>query len=197
MDRGTLITGGVLLFLCGFVLVLQYNSEMYVPELENMDEAFDTLGLPPKAPIADVRKAFKKLTLMYHPDRNKSPEATATFIRIRKAYELASGEEAEVIMRTFMEKQEVERQIALARDVSASPMGFSTLLMFAVLFEAIRRSCLKCFGKKKPSFSVVDENGVHTIRHPVGEEEEEYDYSESESDSGSSSDGRVAHLHHQ
>ena len=44
---------------------------------------FDVLGLPMEARTADVRKAYKKLALKYHPDKN--PKTTPLFQLIQAA----------------------------------------------------------------------------------------------------------------
>jgi translocation protein SEC63 len=45
------------------------------------------------APIEKIKKAYRKLALLYHPDRNQNnPEASAKFIMISKAYECLTDE---------------------------------------------------------------------------------------------------------
>lgn len=45
------------------------------------------LELPFDAPIEDVKKAYKRLALKYHPDKNPSAEAAEQFKRISEAYQ--------------------------------------------------------------------------------------------------------------
>jgi len=45
------------------------------------------LELPSDAPIEDVKKAYKRLALKYHPDKNPSAEAADQFKRISEAYQ--------------------------------------------------------------------------------------------------------------
>ena len=47
---------------------------------------YTTLGVDKSASEADIKKAYKKLALKYHPDRNKDPKAESTFKEISKAY---------------------------------------------------------------------------------------------------------------
>eukprot|EP00924_Labyrinthula_sp_SR-Ha-C_P008384 snap_masked-scaffold_11-processed-gene-11.16-mRNA-1 protein AED:0.28 eAED:0.28 QI:0/-1/0/1/-1/1/1/0/253 len=47
---------------------------------------YRVLGLSPGASKAEIKKSYKKLALKYHPDRNKSPEATQRFKEISEAY---------------------------------------------------------------------------------------------------------------
>lgn len=45
------------------------------------------LGLPLGASKSDIKRAYRKLALKYHPDRNPSPAARERFIAITKAYD--------------------------------------------------------------------------------------------------------------
>jgi DnaJ-class molecular chaperone len=45
------------------------------------------LELEPGASPDDIRKAYRRLAMKWHPDRNKSPEAEEKFKRVKEAYE--------------------------------------------------------------------------------------------------------------
>lgn len=49
---------------------------------------YQILGVTKGASDAEIKKAYRKLALEYHPDRNKSKEADAKFKEINKAYEV-------------------------------------------------------------------------------------------------------------
>lgn len=50
---------------------------------------YDALGITPKATQADVKNAYYKLSMQYHPDRNEGSETAATQFRdITSAYEV-------------------------------------------------------------------------------------------------------------
>lgn len=49
---------------------------------------YDVLGISRNASEEDIRRAFRKLALEYHPDRNKSDEAAERFKEINEAYEV-------------------------------------------------------------------------------------------------------------
>lgn len=58
-------------------------------------DPYEILEIEQDAPIERVKKAYRKLALLYHPDRNQdNPEASAKFIMISKAYECLTDEEA-------------------------------------------------------------------------------------------------------
>lgn len=54
---------------------------------------YETLGLPKGASEAEIKAAYRKMALEWHPDRNKTPEATQKFKEINQAYEILSNQE--------------------------------------------------------------------------------------------------------
>jgi molecular chaperone DnaJ len=51
-------------------------------------EFYALLGVARDATEADIKKAYRKLAMEFHPDRNPAPEAEATFKEITEAYEV-------------------------------------------------------------------------------------------------------------
>lgn len=65
---------------------------------------YEILGIPNNSELEDVKKAFRKLALRYHPDKNKDPEATEKFKEISAAYKKIIGEDDdETAFREFPE----------------------------------------------------------------------------------------------
>ena len=53
----------------------------------NIKEYYSLLGLNPGASVAEIKKAYRKRVMQYHPDRNPDPRAPSMFIRITEAYQ--------------------------------------------------------------------------------------------------------------
>src|SRR6476660_7167084 len=54
---------------------------------------YEVLGVTRSASDDDIKKAYRKLALQYHPDRNKAPEATERFKEATEAYQVLSDAE--------------------------------------------------------------------------------------------------------
>jgi molecular chaperone DnaJ len=59
-----------------------------------MNKYYDLLGLKPGASQEEIKKAWKKMALEWHPDRNKSEEANGKIQEINEAYEILSGKKS-------------------------------------------------------------------------------------------------------
>ncbi len=53
-----------------------------------MTDFYVLLGVSRDASDGDIKKAYRKLAMEYHPDRNRAPEAEAKFKEIAEAYEV-------------------------------------------------------------------------------------------------------------
>lgn len=56
-------------------------------------DPYEILGVESNAQVSTIKKAYRKLALEYHPDRNAhDPTAAAKFIQISKAYQCLTDE---------------------------------------------------------------------------------------------------------
>lgn len=59
-----------------------------------IQDHYQILGLSPSATKEEIKKAYRKLALEWHPDKNKSPNAHEMFIKINEAYLILYDEQA-------------------------------------------------------------------------------------------------------
>ena len=82
-----------------FLTLLIINSEC-------AEDYYKLLGVKRTATKAEIKKAFKKLSLKYHPDKNKDnpKKAKEMFIKIANAYEVLSNDEKRKIYDQYGEE---------------------------------------------------------------------------------------------
>jgi len=71
-----------------------------LPQEEDDDEEVDLyeiLGIQPEASGREIKKAYRELSVKYHPDKNPSKEAVTKFNEVTEAYEILSDQERRVL----------------------------------------------------------------------------------------------------
>ncbi|CAN0927831.1 DnaJ protein ERDJ3A [Linum grandiflorum] len=68
-------------------------SLILLPAQAKTTDPYKILGVEKNASQREIQKAFHKLSLQYHPDKNKSKSAQEKFAEINNAYEILSDEE--------------------------------------------------------------------------------------------------------
>jgi molecular chaperone DnaJ len=58
-------------------------------------DPFEILGLPGNACVREIKKSYRILSKLFHPDLNNDLEAEARFREIQWAYETLSGEQSQ------------------------------------------------------------------------------------------------------
>ncbi|BFZ10821.1 hypothetical protein BsWGS_13860 [Bradybaena similaris] len=71
-------------------LAALYCTTILYDAVESADDHYKILGVKRSASQKEIKKAFRKLALKYHPDKNKEKGAQDKFLKISKAYEILS-----------------------------------------------------------------------------------------------------------
>ncbi|XP_024959270.1 chaperone protein dnaJ 49-like [Cynara cardunculus var. scolymus] len=64
-----------------------------VREIRRKKDYYDILGLEKSCSVEDARKAYRKLSLKVHPDKNKAPGSEEAFKKVSKAFQCLSVDE--------------------------------------------------------------------------------------------------------
>lgn len=76
-----------------------------------MKTYYNVLEIEPNATINDIKRAYKKLALRFHPDINKEIDANEKFIEIQEAYEfLSNAEKRKAYDELIFNKQNSKKQ---------------------------------------------------------------------------------------
>ncbi|KAE8674331.1 Heat shock protein DnaJ isoform 2 [Hibiscus syriacus] len=73
-----------------------YTEEqvVIVKQIRKKKDYYEILGLEKNCSVDDVRKAYRKLSLKVHPDKNKAPGSEEAFKSVSKAFQCLSDEES-------------------------------------------------------------------------------------------------------
>ncbi|KAK9914507.1 hypothetical protein M0R45_038282 [Rubus argutus] len=70
----------VMIVLVYYITTQSVENQVFYP--------YHILGLKPGAPDSEIKKAYRKLSVLYHPEKNPDPEATKDFVeKIVKTYQ--------------------------------------------------------------------------------------------------------------
>ncbi|XVF87674.1 hypothetical protein PTKIN_Ptkin18bG0139500 [Pterospermum kingtungense] len=73
-------------------LVLSLFTSASIAIYCDEDDCYDLLGVSQNANASEIKKAYYKLSLKYHPDKNPDPDSRKLFVKIANAYEILKDE---------------------------------------------------------------------------------------------------------
>jgi len=88
------------MFLKTFKLNYKLNTKLYTFATMSFNPYY-ILGVDRNTPFDDIKKQYFKLASEFHPDRNKSPDASKQFITIKEAYETIKKQQGKTVKMDF------------------------------------------------------------------------------------------------
>lgn len=82
-----------------------------------MIDHYATLGVRPSATLADIKKAYRQLASLHHPDKNTLPGAPARFRAVQLAYEVLSEDAKRVDYDNNRRRNLVDSPLDTAREI--------------------------------------------------------------------------------
>ncbi|XP_057489292.1 chaperone protein dnaJ 49-like isoform X2 [Actinidia eriantha] len=65
-----------------------------IRQIKRSKDYYDILGLEKKCSVEEIRKAYRKLSLKVHPDKNKAPGSEEAFKKVSKAFKCLSSDDS-------------------------------------------------------------------------------------------------------
>ncbi|CAD8137174.1 unnamed protein product [Paramecium pentaurelia] len=69
------------------------STEAEIKEFLKKKDFYEILGVSKTATDEELKKAYRKLALLYHPDKNKNPSANEAFKKVAQAYDCLSNQD--------------------------------------------------------------------------------------------------------
>jgi len=82
---------------------------------------YDILGVAQNANVDEIKRAYRKLSFIHHPDKNNSPESTQMFQKLAEAYSILSDPE---------KRQQYDMELKFGKGFGGSGFGGSGSRMF-------------------------------------------------------------------
>ena len=98
------------------LLVLAFLCCVHVRVCAGANDLYGALGLKRGADVGDIKKAYRSLSLIYHPDKQRNVDdvekakAGERFVEIQKAYAVLSDEESKRVydLQIYLDESETQ-----------------------------------------------------------------------------------------
>lgn len=98
-------------------------------------DLYEVLGVSRDASERDIKKAYKRLAMKYHPDRNQEADAADKFKEVKEAYEVLTDPQKKSKLMTNMDMPPLNKVVWAAAVASVAAAVLKTcLVMSSVIF---------------------------------------------------------------
>merc|ERR1719401_2535264 len=144
----------------GILSTVGYLRTSGQKEINKLDP-FEILDVLPEASNSQIKRAYRKLSLIYHPDKNPDdPLAQTQFIKITKAYAALTDETAKRNYEKYGNPdgpQTTKVGIGLPRFLSEKDNQLMTLCLFFFLLIVVAPTIFICYYQRTKNYAP---NGV-------------------------------------
>ena len=128
---------------------------------------YKVLGIARGASEDEIKKAYRKQALRYHPDKNKSPGAEDKFKEIAEAYDVLSDAKKKDIYDRFGEEGKLKPEL-LSTQVCATSFLWCDFNVLAFAFSAPCWKCSLCINSSSWSVTAVSGLFLQQLAHNEG-----------------------------
>jgi DnaJ homolog subfamily B member 12 len=116
---------------------LEYTSEQLevVRQVKKCKDYYEVLGLTKEATDSDIKKAYKKLALQLHPDKNKAPGAVEAFKAVGNAVAILTDAEKRKSYDLYGSEEQVRSRTTRTHTEYGYSRGFETDVTAEVIFN--------------------------------------------------------------
>jgi len=126
-----------------------------------MKNYYDVLQISPESELIDIKRAYRKLALKYHPDRNKAKDAAKLFIEIHEAYQVLSDPQKRCKYDTYLNFKKSQSETKFKEEIiifneESSNLGKEKASQYSQMsYEDFRKTILREIGLKASYFPHV------------------------------------------
>ena len=126
----------------------QKNAEDQACEkIINNKDYYDILGITKTTKNDDIKKAYKKWAIKYHPDKNKSPKAKEAFKKIAISYQTLTDPKKSELFDKYGSEEEYREKVYQERQ-QAYEVDFDTYDIFDMYFGNVDSEVLRRHRKR-------------------------------------------------
>ena len=148
----------IFLFLFFLYLFIACSKKV---QTKQIFDPYEILEISPTDSISNIKKSYKRLSLKYHPDKNRNDKtAKDKFMLINKAYKILTNEKAKINYEKYGNPDGpglITIGLALPLFLFQGQIGFYILLILSILLTIIFPSMLIKWSKEKNKYN---DNGL-------------------------------------
>ena len=126
-----------------------------------MKNYYEILQISPESDLINIKRAYRKLALKFHPDRNRAIDAAKNFIEIHEAYQVLSNPQNRFKYDAYFnfkksQKQTQEKVEIIIFTEESSNIGKEKARKYSQMsYEEYKRTILREIGLKASYFPFV------------------------------------------